>query len=160
MGAIKMTTQYDIIDATLEFNRAANRPEEWTPSMVAKHTGYQLEELAEKLEAIAGTDIRYWTLAQLARDMQSLGQQFKRGNFDGAVASAPRGDLLDADVDLVVVSVGSMQTSGADVRGACSEVARSNLAKLVDGKAIFDENKKIKKPEGWTPPNLAPYVGK
>lgn len=155
-----MTTPLDIIDATLEFNRAANRPEEWTPSMVAKHTGYQLEELAEKLEAIAGINISTWVVAHLAREMQLLGKQFKAGCYDTAVASANRSDLLDADVDLIVVSVGSIQTSGADVKGACGEVARSNLAKLVEGKAIFDENKKIMKPAGWTPPNLAPFVGK
>ena len=155
-----MAKHLDIVDSTLEFNRAANRPEEWTPSMVAKHTGYQLEELAEKLEAIAGDAITNWIVKHMAHEMQLLGQHFKKGTYDRAVASADRSALLDADVDLVVVSIGSMQTSGADVRGACDEVARSNLAKLVDGKAIFDENKKIQKPAGWTPPNLAPFVGK
>ncbi|MBF6358173.1 hypothetical protein IU449_27120 [Nocardia higoensis] len=34
------------------------------------------------------------------------------------------------------------------------EVQRSNLAKLVDGKALRREDGKIVKPEGWQPPNI------
>lgn len=38
---------------------------------------------------------------------------------------------------------------------AASEVAKSNLAKIVDGRVIRREDGKVLKPEGWTPPDIA-----
>lgn len=39
------------------------------------------------------------------------------------------------------------------------EVNRSNWSKFVDGKPVFDENGKIKKGDGYTPPDLSKFVG-
>jgi predicted HAD superfamily Cof-like phosphohydrolase len=49
---------------------------------------------------------------------------------------------------------------GYDVDGAWAEVARSNLCKIdaVTGKVIKNKNGKVMKPDGWTPPNLKPFV--
>jgi predicted HAD superfamily Cof-like phosphohydrolase len=151
----------DFIERVIIFNRAANRPTEFDAAMVAKHTGYQLEELAEKLEAICdGAGIGAWLVQHLAKEMQGLGRQFKSGNYDALVGAADREAMLDADIDLMVVSVGSAMVAGADVHGAAQEVTRANLDKMVDGKFLFDENGKIRKPIGWTAPDLKPFVGK
>jgi len=158
-------TPLDFIEGVLTFNRAAGRPEEFDARAVAFHTGMQLEELAEKLEAVAKSvegldtsDSDLWLVAHMAREMQNMGNAFKRGNYDRAVGLADRHELLDADVDVMVVTVGSMMTSGADVHGACREVNRANLAKIIDGAVIKDENGKIQKPSGWKPPDLHPFV--
>ena len=47
-----------------------------------------------------------------------------------------------------------------DFDGAWREVARSNLAKIdpTTGVCIKREDGKILKPEGWTPPDLKPFV--
>ena len=49
---------------------------------------------------------------------------------------------------------------GADAEGAWREVRRSNLAKINPdtGKVNKREDGKVLKPEGWTPPNLKPYL--
>jgi predicted HAD superfamily Cof-like phosphohydrolase len=49
---------------------------------------------------------------------------------------------------------------GFDVQGAWDEVARSNLSKIdpVTGKVIKRNDGKVLKPEGWTPPDLKPFV--
>ena len=49
---------------------------------------------------------------------------------------------------------------GYDVEGAWKEVARSNLAKInpETGKVIKNENGKVMKPDGWTPPQLEQFI--
>jgi predicted HAD superfamily Cof-like phosphohydrolase len=86
--------------------------------------------------------------------------------------------MLDADIDLSWVTIGSALSQGADVEGAVAEVARSNLAKLVKCHctssgcaepccgscnglglvAIKDANGKVRKPEGWVAPNITPFI--
>ena len=69
-------------------------------------------------------------------------------------------EQLDACMDLIWVTLGYCHMKGFDVRGAWKEVADSNLHKIdyKTGKVIRREDGKILKPEGWTPPNLKPYV--
>jgi len=47
-----------------------------------------------------------------------------------------------------------------NIEGAWNEVARSNLAKIdkTTGKVIKRKDGKVMKPEGWSPPNLKPFV--
>ena len=69
-------------------------------------------------------------------------------------------DQLDALIDILVVTIGAIHSMGADAEGAWREVMRSNLAKInpVTGKVNKREDGKVLKPEGWTPPNLKPYL--
>lgn len=143
----------DFIDGVRTFNLAAGRTEDhWDTRAVALHIGLMAEEFSEVLGA-AGLYVE-------AGELEELGRAFKRGAFDLMVAKADRKELLDGCVDTMVTSVGCMMSQGVDVQGACGEVNRSNLAKLVDGKAIKDGNGKIQKPDGWTPPNLEPFVNR
>jgi len=77
-----------------------------------------------------------------------------------AVAEDDRVEQLDALVDILVVTLGAIRTGGFDGEGAWKEVMRTNFAKIDPdtGKVRKREDGKVLKPEGWTPPNLSPYV--
>jgi len=80
--------------------------------------------------------------------------------FNELIASNTKQDDLDALIDILVVTVGAIHSLGVDAEGAWNEVMRSNLAKIdsVTGKVRKREDGKVLKPEGWTPPELAPYI--
>jgi len=80
--------------------------------------------------------------------------------FNELIASNTKHDDLDALIDILVVTVGAIHSLGVDAEGAWNEVMRSNLAKIdsVTGKVRKREDGKVLKPEGWTPPELAPYI--
>lgn len=69
-------------------------------------------------------------------------------------------DALDALTDILVVTVGAIHSMGADGEGAWNEVMRTNFAKIdaATGKVRKREDGKVLKPEGWTAPNLEPFV--
>lgn len=69
-------------------------------------------------------------------------------------------DELDALIDILVVTIGALHSGGFDVEGAWQEVMRSNLSKIdpTTGKVKKREDGKVLKPEGFSPPNLKPYV--
>jgi len=120
----------------------------------ALYIGLQLEEMAEKLEAvgISASD-------SIVEGLCSLSWEFKNGIFDDEVADGDREAMLDADIDLAWVTIGSALSQGADVLGAMREVARANLDKIgPDGSVIKDENGKVKKPAGWRGPDNSPFI--
>lgn len=69
-------------------------------------------------------------------------------------------DQLDALIDILVVTIGAINSMGADGEGAWNEVMRTNFAKIDEetGKVRKREDGKVLKPEGWLPPNLKPYL--
>jgi predicted HAD superfamily Cof-like phosphohydrolase len=154
----------DFIEGVRKFNLAAGRTEgKFDPRMVAFHIGMQLEELAEVLRALLrdgdeAHELHTWKVRQLEKTMDAIGGEFKRGFYDEAARTADRLELLDGCVDVMVVSIGNVMSQGADIEGACDEVNRANLSKLVDGRVIKDENGKILKPSGWIAPNMHPFV--
>jgi predicted HAD superfamily Cof-like phosphohydrolase len=74
--------------------------------------------------------------------------------------SRTREDDLDALIDILVVTVGAIHSAGFDGEAAWQEVMRSNFAKIdpVTGKILKRDDGKILKPDGWTPPDLAPFA--
>ncbi len=132
----------------------------------ALYIGLQLEEMAEKLEAISESkkidQIDVLTEAEIggaAAMLRDMSRRFKEGDYDDHVEVGNREAMLDADVDLAWVTVGSALSQGADLLGAMREVARANLDKIgPDGTVLKDENGKVKKPAGWRGPDIAPYV--
>lgn len=67
---------------------------------------------------------------------------------------------LDALIDLIYVVIGAGTALGHDMQGAWEEIHKTNMAKLdADGNPIIREDGKVVNPEGWTPPNLKPFVG-
>jgi len=69
-------------------------------------------------------------------------------------------EILDALIDILVVTVGAIHSMGADAEGAWKEVMHSNFAKIDKrtGKVRKREDGKVLKPVGWEPPRLAAYV--
>lgn len=134
--------------------------------MIGFYTGMQCEELAEKLRAIfyhngqpAFDFPGQQFVEQLIGDLDTLGERLKHNEFEHCCASADPVELLDADVDIQVVSEGSILAQGADGDGARAEVCRSNMDKVVDGKLQrHPDTGKIMKPEGWRAPELAPFI--
>ncbi len=175
-----MSRKIDFVNAVRIFNEAVGQTtQEFNVRQTALCTGLQLEEMAEKLEAILGGD------APIVQDLNELSSSFKKGFCDEFILNADREAMLDADIDLAWVAIGSAFSQGADVFGACTAVFSANMDKLVEcplcgGKgwwfednlhddecemcsgrgvvAEWDENGKVKKPEGWTPPDLKPFV--
>jgi predicted HAD superfamily Cof-like phosphohydrolase len=138
-------------------------PLELNPRQVKFYIGLQLEEMAEKLALIYGPD------NQFVRDMVYQADKFKSVHTDAlqkqvefALKDNPQ-EFLDADMDLIWVTIGAATAQGADVPGAWSEVDGANWEKFIhtpDGgyKCIQDGNGKIKKPEGWQAPDHAEYI--
>ena len=92
-----------------------------------------------------------------------LYQKLIREEFDEFMRDYFAGDdvgQLDGCMDMIWVILGYCKMKGFDVDGAWAEVARSNLAKIdpVTGKVNKRKDGKVLKPEGWTPPDLKPYV--
>lgn len=79
-------------------------------------------------------------------------------------AEAARGsdlvEVLDALADIAYILAGTVINHGMQhvFDDAFSEVHRSNMAKLVDGKVLRREDGKVMKPENWQPPNLSQFI--
>jgi predicted HAD superfamily Cof-like phosphohydrolase len=69
-------------------------------------------------------------------------------------------EQLDALTDILVVTIGAIHSMGANGEGAWNEVMRTNFAKIdnLTGKVRKREDGKVLKPDGWTPPNLVPFL--
>ena len=82
------------------------------------------------------------------------------GELNAAVTQGNRVEELDALIDILVVTIGAIHSMGADAEGAWKEVMRTNFAKIdhETGKVRKREDGKVLKPQGWTPPELAPFV--
>ena len=64
-------------------------------------------------------------------------------------------EIADALADIIYIVCGTAISYGIPLNKVFKEVHRSNMAKLVDGKALYREDGKVIKPEGWTPPDIA-----
>ena len=79
-----------------------------------------------------------------------------------ALLLGDRVEQLDALLDFIVVTTGAIHSAGFDGEGGWKEVMRTNFAKVdkETGKVRKREDGKVLKPQGWTPPDLTPYVNK
>ncbi len=69
-------------------------------------------------------------------------------------------EILDALGDIAYILAGTILNHGMQdvIDDAFSEIHRSNMDKLVDGKALKRDDGKVIKPEGWQPPNLNQFL--
>lgn len=77
-----------------------------------------------------------------------------------AIAAGDPVETLDALVDILVVTIGAINSMGADGEGAWREVMATNFAKIDHrlGKVRRRDDGKILKPEGWEPPQLQKFL--
>lgn len=71
-------------------------------------------------------------------------------------------EIVDALLDILVVTIGALHSFGADGEGGWKEVMKTNFAKIdrETGKVRKREDGKVLKPVGWTPPDLTPFLKK
>ena len=71
-------------------------------------------------------------------------------------------ETLDALIDILVVTIGAIHSAGFDAEGAWREVMATNFAKIDrdTSKVRKREDGKVLKPQGWTAPNLVPFLKK
>ena len=79
-----------------------------------------------------------------------------------AITAHDQVETVDALIDILVVTIGALHSMGADAEGAWKEVMATNFAKIDrdTGKVRKREDGKVLKPQGWTPPDLKPYIRK
>jgi len=84
------------------------------------------------------------------------------GELRQAVLAGDRVEQLDALIDILVVTVGAVQSLGADGEGAWKEVMSTNFAKIdsLTGRVRKREDGKVLKPVGWRPPELSKYINR
>ena len=77
-----------------------------------------------------------------------------------AIAANDRVEMLDALLDIMVVTIGALHSLGVDAAPAWNEVIRSNMSKVdpATGKVIKREDGKVLKPATYSPPELAQFV--
>jgi predicted HAD superfamily Cof-like phosphohydrolase len=82
--------------------------------------------------------------------------------LEDAVKDENTVEVLDALIDILVVTIGAIHSIGADAEGAWNEVMRTNFAKIdpQTGKVRKREDGKVLKPEGWGPPELFHFLPK
>lgn len=82
--------------------------------------------------------------------------------LEEAVTADDRVEKLDALIDILVVTVGAINSMGANGEGAWNEVMRTNFAKIdaATGKVRKREDGKVLKPEGWLSPQLDKFLRK
>jgi predicted HAD superfamily Cof-like phosphohydrolase len=79
-----------------------------------------------------------------------------------ALANNDDVEVLDALIDILVVTIGAIHSAGFDAEGAWKEVMQTNFNKIdrETGKVRKREDGKVLKPVGWVPPNLVPFMEK
>lgn len=126
-----------------------------TTENVSVQYGCHLEEVAEMLDATGDP------LEKIS--MEHLANQYKTNNTVHSMAlniisDIKKIELLDSLCDQIVTAVGVAHMLGMDIEGALKEVNNSNMSKFEYGKAVFNENGKIKKGKYYRKPDLTPFV--
>jgi predicted HAD superfamily Cof-like phosphohydrolase len=82
--------------------------------------------------------------------------------FNQAYAKYDHIEMLDALIDILVVTTGAIHSMGADAEGAWKEVMQTNFAKIDSetGKVRKREDGRVLKPLGWVPPDLGSFLNK
>lgn len=77
-----------------------------------------------------------------------------------AIEAKDRVEIFDALLDIIVVTIGAMNSLGVDAEGGWNEVMQTNFAKIdpETGKCRKREDGKILKPEDWIAPDLAKFI--
>ena len=134
----------DTLQHTVDWFREAVR--EPTDRNRVVQVGVHIEEFSEMLEAIG--------CKAAADEMSHAADMFKTGKIEFSDLKIDREELLDALADQIVTAAGIATLFGMDIVEALKRVNASNHSKFVDGRAVFDENGKIKKGSAYFKPDL------
>lgn len=137
------------------FDKADPKP---TRAKLNTQIGVHLEEVAEFLESLHGTDTRSHTgLLDLHEAISTYADALKSGI--ASVIVADRITCLDSLCDQIVTATGVGTYAGLNVELGLSRVVASNWSKFSrDGNPIFTANGKIAKGPDYMPPDLEDCV--
>lgn len=126
-----------------------------TSENVSVQYGCHLEEVAEMLEVTFDIHV-----ADCVNNKSHYYKKSAPGHIDfiNNLDNNQKIELLDSLCDQIVTAVGVAHMLGMDIEGALKEVNDSNMSKFEDGKAVFNENGKIKKGKYYRKPDLTPFV--
>ena len=112
----------------------------------------------EKFMRACDQSVEGFNQEQFKLYLSLIEEEFKE--LQVAVNNTDQLETLDALIDILVVTIGSIHSMGADAEGAWKEVMSTNFAKIDKdtGKVRKREDGKVLKPVGWEPPNLKPFV--
>lgn len=129
-----------------------------TQKNVSVQLGVHLEEVAEMIAALKGKDrVTQSMFTQATIALHGLALHLK--NNDGSCFEVEdKLEMLDGICDQLVTGTGLAHMLRFDIEGALAEVNRSNFSKFVDGKPIFDANRKISKGPDYFKPDLAQFL--
>jgi len=101
-----------------------------------------------------------WNVEQFNLYVNLIEEEFN-DELKAAIKACDNVEIVDALIDILVVTIGALHSMGADAEGAWKEVMKTNFAKIgEDGKVRKREDGKVLKPVGWVPPDLKPFVNK
>ena len=141
-----------------ELKRAVEWHKQAVPNPTDKNKcialGVHFEEIAEMFESLG--------MSHQEHDMHLLANLFKSCDVVAmsVAMSANKTWLADSIFDQNVTSCGISNAYEFNHIGGLGEVNDSNYSKFVNGKAVFDKNGKIDKPEGYRKPDLARFISK
>jgi predicted HAD superfamily Cof-like phosphohydrolase len=112
----------------------------------------------EKFMKACDQTVEEYNHGQVALYANLIKEEFEE--FNDAYKQYDHVEMLDALIDILVVTVGTIHSMGADGEGAWKEVMATNFAKIdkETGKVRKREDGKVLKPLGWVPPELGPFV--
>lgn len=122
--------------------------------------GVHAEESRETLEELLGLDNETIRILEQAKGaLEKLANHLKTSpKVVVVLPPEKRIKFLDGLCDTIVTSVGPAHCAGMDIIGAMTEVNASNWSKFVDGKPIFNENRKVMKGPSYFKPDLSKFV--
>ena len=145
----------NILKSILQWQKTAKPTPTTEDACVA--IGCHYEEVGE-MAAVSGD-------AEIRSDCENASYHYKRQNKNYlsdlellAKDDEAKVELLDALCDQIVTAIGVAHMLGMDIEGALDEVNKSNYSKFEDGKAVLDENGKIRKGKDYFPPDLTKFI--
>jgi hypothetical protein len=101
-----------------------------------------------------------WNVEQFNLYVDLIEEEYN-DELKAAIKACDNVEIVDALIDILVVTIGALHSMGADAEGAWKEVMKTNFAKIgEDGKVRKREDGKVLKPIGWVPPDLKPFITK
>ena len=116
-------------------------------------TGNPFEDQAKFMEACDQT-VGEMNIDQFAMYCTLIAEE--AGELSQALREQNKVEILDALIDILVVTTGAAHSMNVNVQDAWNEVMKTNFAKIDPdtGKVTKREDGKVLKPEGWKAPEL------
>ena len=153
----------DTLQSTLDWFKLIIPDPLQDPMLARKafHTqlGVHFEEVAEMVIELKTIDNETAALLNDAHTaLVALATHLKKSTDAVHIEDEDMHNYVDAICDQLVTAAGCAAHVEADIVGALDEVNRSNWSKFVDGKPIFDENRKVAKGPNYTKPDITPFL--